>query len=505
MFRYVKAIAPILSVITVLMCFSGCNKTVISVPGNNQSSDEIKNSPVFAESEHEATIGYSSEDSLNPYFMTTDINHDLISLVYEPLFYIDDSFCAVSGLASSYTQEGTTLTVKLDSTAAFSDGIQVSSADVIYSFNAARASNNYKNELSVISAVQSSGTDTVIFTLNANYKGAVDSLSFPIVKSGTAQESGSVPLGTGLYSYHTSDENIQLDYNIYCRKPTPNIKTISLTEIPTTSTLMHTLELGKITAYFDDMSSGSYSQASASSTKTNLPNLVFLGMNSSSYGLSSAAFRQAVYYSVNRQSIAKNSFKNYAVETYTPYHPQWHILENSDYDTSKLALDYSKAQALLKSAGFTGQTNLRLIVYSGNNFKVATAKEIKENLANIGINITISELTWDNYMLALNSGAYDLYIGEIKLPLNMDLSSLFGSTSAVFGIAASDTTLNAYNEFQKGNISINAFTESFLQNMPFAPICFRMGTLVYSNKISPAADCDIGNAYKNIHEWSITN
>ena len=99
----------------------------------------------------------------------------------------------------------------------------------------------------------------------------------------------------------------------------------------------------------------------------------------------------------------------------------------------------------------------------------------------------------------------DFYIGEIRLPMNMNLSALFGDNRAVYGISAADTTATAYSEYLGGNISLEAFTNSFLQNMPFAPICFRMGALIYSNDITPAADSDMSNTYKNIYEWTIIN
>ena len=495
-----KITALILIFVLLACLFSGCDDTIVATEADTTPDRNIQT----LNSSQTLNLGYSKDDSLNPFFVTTDLNTDLTSLVFEPLFYIDDTFCAVNGLASSYSLSGNKLTVKINTASAFSDGVQISSTDAVYSFNMAKQSSVYKNELTYITSALASSADTVVFTLSGNVRNAQDALTFPIVKSGTAKDSSSVPVGTGLYSYSVNGEAVTLDYNPYCKKPQPNITKIDLNALDSSSTLIHTLELGTIDAFFDDLSSGSYSQANASVTKTNLTNLVFLGMNSSSYGLSSSAVRQAVYYSINRQSIVTNSFKKYAVEAYTPYHPQWHILTESDYDISALTLDYSKAQSLMKNAGFTEKINLKLIVYSGNNFKLAAAEEIKNNLENIGINITVSELTWDNYRLALTNGDYDFYIGEIKLPGSMDMSALFSDSKAVYGVSASDTTGSAYTEFTSGNISLNAMTSSFLQNMPFAPICFRMGALIYSQDITPAADCDMGNAYKNIYEWNIS-
>ncbi len=493
-----KIICTIVAFSVLICSFSGCGDTVISTEADTyiDKTVQTQNSSIVL------NLGYSASDSLNPYFMSTDLNMDLISLIFEPLFYIDDTFSADNSLATSYKLENGSLTVMLDTSAAFSDGVQFSSTDVVYSFNLAKNSSVYKNNLKYVESAYTSGSNCVIFKLSGYYKMAQESLTFPIVKNGTADTASSIPTGTGLYSVSKSGENIALNHNPYCRKPEPNISKIQLKALDSASTLIHTLELGTIDAYFDDLSAGNYSQANAQTSKTNMTNLIFLGMNSSSYGLSNPSVRRAVYYSVNRQAVVSNAFKNYAVESYTPYHPDWYVYTASDYDSMSLTLDYSKAQNLMKNSGFNDTLNYTLIVYSGNNFKVAAAKEIQASLANIGINVTVSELAWDDYKSALANGYYDFYIGEIKLPDNMDMSSLFSNSKAIYGVSPSDTTSTAYSEFAAGNISVNALTDSFLQNMPFVPVCFRMGVLIYSNDIFPAADCDIGNVYKNIFEWN---
>ena len=495
-----KAISLLLIAVIVTGIFSGCEDTVIATEAGTGVN---KNNHSYTTAGASISIGYSDGDSLNPYFTETDLNSDLASLIFEPLFYIDDSFSARPSLASSYEIKESTLLVTLDTRAAFSDGVQFSSADVIYSFSLAKASGNYSDELSYITSATAVGADKVSFTLSEINRNAAASLSFPVVKSQTASDASAMPLGTGLYKIVQSGENIRLDYNPYCRKPHPEITTVKLQRIPEASTLIHTLELGTIDAFFDDMSSGSYSQANAQTSKTNLSNLVFLGINSNSYGLSSPALRQAVYYSVNRNAVVKKAFRNYATESAVPYHPEWHEIAASGYDISALNLDYSKAQSLMQNAGFREALNYSLIVYSGNNFKVAAAKEIKESLANVNIHVNIRELTWQDYKEALSAGNYDFYIGEIRLPSNMNMSALFGAGGAIKGTSVNDTTAAAYSEFANGNISLEAFTASFLQNMPFVPVCFRMGALICKSTITPTPDCDDNNAYKNIYEWKI--
>ncbi len=491
------ALTLIFSVMTAI--FSSCGGTVVVSEGDAEKEDHS----VLRETSDALNLGYSSGDSLNPFFIGTDLNLSLISLIYEPLFHLDDSFKAEPCVAEKSSVKDSVLTVKLNGESCFSDGGKVTSADVLYSFNAAKKSENYKSELLNISSCKASGSDTVNFSVKGDAKRAADSLNFPIVKNSTASNKDSFPIGTGLYSVKNDETGFSLIYNSYRKESEPSIKTINLIDVPESSTLIHTYEMGSIDAYFDDFSSGSYSRASAGVSKANLTNLVFLGFNQNSFALGSENVRKAVYYSINRQSIAKNSFKNYAVPAATPYHPEWHVLSESGYDISGLTLDYDGAEKLMKSEGYKGSVSYNLAVYAGNGFKTAAAGEIKENLKNIGINVNILELPWDEYMSAVQGGGCDLYIGEIKLPLDMNMSSLFGSSGEVYGANPDDAVGKAYNEFVNGNISLGAFTDSFLENMPFAPIAFRSGALIYSNKITPAADCDINNIYKNIFEWTI--
>ena len=238
---------------------SSCNRTVVST----QADPAPDNGGDSYESEDALHIGYSYDDSLNPYYAETDLNSDLTSLVFEPLFYLNDSFRATPSLAASYTLEDKALTVKIDTTAAFSDGVQISSADVVYSFNTAKESDAYRKELTCVTTASAVSADTVKFSLSGNYANAQDSLTFPIVKSGTAASADALPVGTGLYSYLNTEIGMKLKYNPYCRKPQPSITNIELKKIDASSTLVHTLELGAIDAFFDDLSSGSYSQANA--------------------------------------------------------------------------------------------------------------------------------------------------------------------------------------------------------------------------------------------------
>ena len=86
---------------------------------------------------------------------------------------------------------------------------------------------------------------------------------------------------------------------------------------------------------------------------------------------------------------------------------------------------------LLEGAGYTNingygyrasrtkSLNCTLTVCADNPFKVAAAKQIKEQLAAVNFNVRILELGYKDYTQAIANGEFEMYLGEIKIPANI--------------------------------------------------------------------------------------
>lgn len=441
-------------------------------------------------------IGWSQSSSLNPFFVTANLNFDAICLMYQSLYKTDSAYIPFEQIAkSSVFKDSQNLTVELDSSINFSDSSPLTSSDVVYSFNQAKNSDIYSQQLKNIDSVTASGTYTLNIKLNSADKFIKNVLTFPIVKSGTASSKDSVPVGSGMYKYSDS----KLVYNTSYSGSKPSVGTVELYPVSESATLALALESGNIDCVFDDLSSGSYLKVAASNVGVNLNNLVYLGMNSSSSALSLTQVRQAVNFAVNRVDIISDCYSGFASNAYTVFNPKWSEYFNSGYDESENALNYDSASALLKSAGYP-QCNLTLIVNEDNTFRSLAADKIKESLANVNINVTVSKLTWSEYTQALSGGNYDLYLGEMKFSDNMDLSALFST----YGVASSSPSASAYQQYRNSQITMKDFLNIFNADIPFAPICYRQGVFIYSRNISGLLDCTYGNIFKNIDEWSVT-
>ena len=120
-----KRIIALLSAICLLCtCFAGC--------GNNDGGDNSSNitqvTDVKQTDDNNFKLSYTQADSLDPFKATTQNNQVLASLVFEPLFDIDESYEISPNIATGYAfTDGKTLRVDINPQLTFSDGSQIDS------------------------------------------------------------------------------------------------------------------------------------------------------------------------------------------------------------------------------------------------------------------------------------------------------------------------------------------------------------------------------------------
>ena len=115
--------------------------------------------------------------------------------------------------------------------------------------------------------------------------------------------------------------------------------------------------------------------------------------------------------------------------------------------------------AQLTALNLEGRT-LTLLVNSENTARVAAAERIAGQLRSTGLKITLEKLAFEDYTLALEQGQFDLYLGEVVLTADFDLSPLLLSGAALNYGRWSDTAVaplqSMYRASQGTQRSINA-------------------------------------------------
>ena len=485
-----KKFVSFLLVITLCLTLFGCGGGDETPPTTAPVTDTA------TQSERVLNLAYSKGDTLNPFTCTTTSNMQILGLVYDSLFALDGSYNPIPSVAFSGNVNGKTVTVTLNSTTFF-DGSPLTAQDVTASFTSAKASAAYSARLANFESATASGTNAVVFNLTNTDPYALACLSFPIVKGGNVTDD--LPVGSGRYIPHVSGESVYLVVNSQKSGFAPAIKTILLTPVRNSDTLITSLEIGNIAFNYDDLSTGIFSRINANTVEMGLNNFVYMGFNSSSEVFSNPALRQAVNLIINRGEIVSNAFQGHARITYSPFNPDWHMLVSKDLTVSR---DKTRAQELVAESGidFT-QKEVTLLVGTGNQFKIETANLIKAFLAEINITVNVVKASDEEFLAALEEGAYDLYIGEIRFTPNMDMTMLLGGALG-YGIDTESRTCSRYTQLLAGECEIMDFINAFNQDLPFIPICYRNAAVSYTNALQGGfTSCD-ADVFSGIENWS---
>lgn len=479
-----KKIAKFITLILCIsLCFSAC-KGKENSEESTTSSPEQTTSPdnSFAITDGKVVLPYNKTDGINPFFAESYENIYLSMLIYEPLFSVDSNYDTTGIVADSIEISGKVATVRIKHNVVCRGYENINAHDVVYSFNLAKASYYWGNNLDGITNAQAIDDYTVSFNLNFKDLYVAGKLNFPIVKTGTADSKTSIPAGSGKY-YFAQDRLISVaDGN----------KTISLVETSNRESVEDALNIGMVDVFFSDLSDENYKVAVGNTKEIILSNMIYLGLNSSR-GALNKHIRSAIAAKIDSDNIALSSYQGHASGFKLPIVPESTIAGNVTKIETKGNTEL--ANNIIDRCGYTrysgsAKTNgayllsFSLIVNRDNKFRVAAAYNIADSLAECGFLINVQVLSFADYSERISSGNYDMYLGEIKLDGSMDISQFFmDGTRFSTGINKSEKAATEYFRYRAGEISEKEYYEIFAEEYPFVPVAFRTGYTVLSEDI----------------------
>lgn len=458
------------------------------------------------------TLGYYSNDSLNPYKARGFINASLCSLWTQSLFVINSEYTAEPVLASNIVIEGNAATVTLKDNLYFSDGSSLTANDVSYSFQLAKNSTLFSQRLSNISATVASG-NTIVFRMKSENAYCVNCLDFPILKSGTGESD--IPMGSGHYELKKSKGKYVLKENKYFSfDEQVSVKTVNLSDISNSENELYLVQVGALTFAYDDGVKERETVQHINANKIVVPQnrLIYVGFNSASERISQK-FKQGIKLCLDRAVIAQTAYDSDAVVADRVFNPAW--AQVSELKTVADKTDIIEAQKKFDELGYTfheglyydakGPVTLSMLVCSADSRKLRVANEIKASMAKAGIDIALNVLDYEHYERELRYGRYDMYLGEVKITADMDLSCFFGETAPVgYGIDKSSVSAVNYPKLRAGNMEIVTFVNIFNEDLPFMPICYCNGNAYYSRELQFEDSVCENNLFSNIYSWNIS-
>jgi peptide/nickel transport system substrate-binding protein len=506
--KRVKKFSVFAVVAAMILSFAGCgfqSKNTSSAAAKSSASSELSSSaPVKSgiSTKGKLALPYNTVPSFNPLIPASQMNMNLWPLIYDCLAEPDSNYNPVMRLAESVQCDGTEVTIRLKSGVQFSDGTSFGADDVCYTFRYVLQHNEspYHSRLSNISSINGDGL-TVAITLKTPDPLFANMLDVPIIKSESDKQGNAI--GTGRYVYSKNGVNAKLTLNDKWYKGTKSsFKTISLVNIPNPDSVLNTLSINEINYVYSDSGDGTAAaQTNVKTAPVNLNRLVYVGINSSREHLNNAHFRRALSYTINRATLASQTYSNRAAACLVPFNPSWQKVKaptdkekSSDYDTASNEIYY---------AGGTGTgTSFTLLVNKENSVRLAAANLVASSFSKTGIGVHVKSVSFSDYSKMISQGNFDMYIGEVKLSNNMDITPLLApGGSAAYGVAANSDTLMAFNEWRSGKRDIESVAETFKTEMPFIPLCFRMGTTSFTDGITGVKATD-GDIFYDFEKWN---
>jgi len=517
-----RKIISLLLIAVMLLSLSACGKNDDNPYGIVPESTKGKDVQRSEAADNVFSLNCNSDYSFNPIVATNRSNQLVCSLVYENMVELDNRFQVIPNVLDEGTpnEDATYWTFSISEGHYFHDGTPVTGKDIRYSLDRAINSDRFRGRFA---SYQGSGYDEKNFyvTLGIGDTQFAKLLNIPIVQYGTMDDD--YPGGSGPYKYN-ADYTALTAHELYHSYETLPLDTIYLVNYSTADTIISAFEDGIIDAVTNDPSS--YTNLGYASTNEirnfNTTHYHYVMFNEESTMGKYIGFRQAMVYAFDRVNFAENLMQDNAVASPLPMHPS-----AVDYPTdyaATLSYNLERAKTVLENSGIKDydedgwleymsgsaqDIDIQFIVCSDSSAKTGVVRRFQSDMESIGLKVTVQELTWDEYLLALEEGEFDMYYGEVKLRNNFDITELLDVDSELNFSRSRDTAyvqyINSYlasSDSQRSAI-FKQLCDYINNTGALISIGFESQQLIVHRGVIKGLDANLGNPMYGFENWEI--
>ncbi|MBR6414017.1 MAG: hypothetical protein IKS21_05330 [Oscillospiraceae bacterium] len=441
-------------------------------------------------------LAYVEEYGFNPYACTCITNRPVFSLVYESLFVLNNRFQPEPVLCDRFavSEDGKTCLFTLCEGVTFSDGTALTAKDVVASLNAARDSAYYGSRFSKVGQFIARDERTVEITLTRAYENLPLLLDVPVVKAGTV--TAERPLGTGPYAFAEDGTRLCLRRNRSWwqdnRAPV-EYDTILLTAAKDPTAVRDSFEFGDTALVCVDLNAPNAVGYRCDYELWDGPTTSFqyLGFNLNGGAFYKRELRAAVTHLMDRETLIASVYKGFGEATCLPCPP------NSPFYDSTLAQDYAYDPeafgVALREAAIPADYTATLLVSSAEPSRTELARRIAETLTQAGLRTDVKTVDEETYRNRLSAGSFDLFIGEVRLSGNLDLTEFFRAYGSLCygGIRSANMEQLCYDALENSGNCYDLY-RGIMENGYFCPLMFK-SCAVMANRgvvgsLQPAVD-----------------
>lgn len=552
-----------LIIVSLLLSMMGCSVSNIlpeseydNFDSNTEEEVDVPTKSDLPSKGGQIRIPIAQADNINP-LLTRSVDFiNLYSLIYESLFTYDENLNLVPLLVESWEvlDDGKLWQFQLRKDVKWHDGREFTAKDVKHTFDLlfnefqqleeGEAESSYAKRLF-------SGRDIarMEFVVNNPYAVTIvlnqpagltlmEALTFPILPETEGERTLKLNdinslIGTGPYMIDSgsleADDQINLIRNDgWWGKPQPYIDTITAHIYKNNEESLYAFKNNEVdlvdTHVIYAESYGMKGQAQLYRYLTQDFN--YIGINHKKSGvLGDKKVREAIAYAMDRKDIISRVYSNNAQAVDVPIPPDaWY------YDSDLRVFDYQpiKAQQLLEEAGWKDSDgdgildkkdegkNVNLSFTINANMDNIMQKEalnlIIEQLTEIGIDVKVRYLSWDDYIKALEEGDFEAVFAEYFMDLPIDLRFMFNSSEIGNGLnnymgyrsEELDDLLESVTEIQDPQEFKDTYRKiqrHLIEELPIISLYYRTSSMVASQKIHGIKAPRELMIFRNIREW----
>lgn len=474
-----------------------------------------------------------SPDTLNPLATKYGCIRDFLYLAYEGLFIVNENLDVTPVLADNYkvSDKNKTYRISLKKGVKFHDGSSLTSKDVIATFDYIRSYDTpYSYSLKNVAGYRADGDYAVVMELREPMANFVANLDFPILSSGLKYGDFSVPNkdykinGTGRYKYASEEAYISLtlEKNPLWHKDDPvYIPRVNIRYVNDNDAMLYAFDSGETDMISTERGRwGEFPYSTECKTyEITTTGYVYVGINTTTSAFSDIELRKSLCSIIDKGHIVDTTMFSHAVIADSPISSKAYFYRNDD-----------DGKTVYTSDALANKKNMKLFVLynTESKYKEGIAKYICDELRKLGIEADISGVDYDTYCRRVNSGDYQLYIGEINMSRDCSLKFMF-DTHENYGAVSGDETvvklpesahmtyngsgicdysdskldniisnINSAKDIEALSMAYNNLSRFYRENIPQIPLFHKNDALLINQRIKGKPNVNLTSFYADI-------
>lgn len=521
-FKYVFAI-----VVIVLIGY-----TFYAIMHNRANVSEINLDQTSTKSniQTDLRLSISDIDTFNPLLTNNRNVQEISKIVYEPLVTLDENYKMEYCLAEEIAKvDDLNYIIKLRRGVLWHDNSNFTAEDVKFTFDLIldqRVSSLYIDNIRNVAGLEIIDAATVKITLYEPTPFFEYNLTFPIMCASYYEGeefaiSEKVPIGTGMFKIKDYSSNqIKLEpYSTYwntSRKPMATEIDINLYEsIGDAYSAFKNGELDLLTVKVNNVEDyiGTLGYNKVEFKARNYDFLVFNTQRNNVIG--DPVVRKAISMIIDKNTIIASCLgSGYVASNFSLDMGCWLYTKDLNQEPNSDA-----ASELLVNNGWTYSRNIwskndengyrriafSLAVNSSDETRVKVAENIKTQLANFGIPVTINYYSNNNYNNIVDARNYDCILAGLKLSFSPNLNTFFGNEnianyyndeiSEILNVVSNTSDESVLHE------KYNRIYDIYMDEVPYIGLYRNTNVVVYNQKLIGNITPNLFNVYHNIEKW----